>query len=324
MKETHNIKTVVANGELPRPGAKSRAALMSIISNTTLIITKCVVAFMTGSVSILSEALHSSLDLAAAVMAFFSVRAADKPADSVHPFGHGKFESVSGASEGILIILASGLIVREAWLRMISSEVEIIKSPLAGAAVMGLSVIVNIIVSRRLMRVAKKTDSIALEADAWHLLTDVYTSGGVLVGMIVLFIGQKLNWHFAQHLDPILAIAVALVILRAGWDITRQSYHHLVDRSMPEEEQKALVALLQEHYGQFINFHSLRTRQAGNQRHIDFHLLLPPQMPLEQAHDLCDHLETDIHTLLPTSEVLIHMEPAYRKRSFEQRPSSQS
>lgn len=303
-----------------KPGTKARAALVSIASNSVLIATKLVAAYLTGSVSILSEALHSGMDLAAAVMAFFSVRASDKPADSAHPFGHGKYESISGAAEGLFIILAAALIVHSSVVRILSGSHEL-ALPAAGAAVMGLSVLVNILVSRWLMRIAKRTTSIALEADAWHLRTDVYTSAGVFAGMAFLVLAQKLKWSWAPHLDPLLAIAIALVILRAGWGITRQSYHHLVDQALPEEERDKLEQLLRQHYPEFLDFHSLRTRLAGNQRHIDFHLTLPPLMPLEQTHNLCDHLEEDIHSLLPRSEVLIHVEPAPRKRSGETFPS---
>ena len=304
------------HAEPVKPGVKARAALLSIFSNSALIAAKLAVAVLTGSVSILSEALHSGMDLAAAAMAFFSVRAADKPADRAHPFGHGKFESVSGAAEGALILLAAGLIIHSSVVRIVSGEHNL-RFPAAGAAVMAFSVLVNTIVSTRLMRIARKTSSIALEADAWHLRTDVYTSAGVFAGMAFLTAAGKFGWHWAAHIDGFLAISIALVILRAGWGITRQSYHHLVDRALPEDEHDRLVSLLQSHYKEFVDFHSLRTRLAGNQRHIDFHLLLPPKMPLEEAHNLCDHLEADIHALLPRSEVLIHPEPASRKKSSE-------
>ncbi|NIM05188.1 MAG: cation diffusion facilitator family transporter [Armatimonadetes bacterium] len=299
-----------------KPGARAKAALLSIISNTCLVIAKLVTAFATGSVSILSEALHSGMDLIAAFMAFFSVKAADKPADRAHPFGHGKFESISGAAEGILILVAAGLIIHSSVLRIIS-DTHRLEFPLAGALVMAVSVIVNIIVSGRLMRIAKETNSIALEADAWHLRTDVYTSAGVFAGMAFLAVAERFAWGWALHIDGILAIGIALVILRAGWDITCQSYHHLVDRGLPEKEHQELVNLLRKHYSRFVNFHSLRTRLAGNQRHIDFHLLVPPEMSLEQAHDLCNHLEDEIHALLPRSEVLIHVEPASEEDSSE-------
>jgi cation diffusion facilitator family transporter len=307
--------------EIMKPGVKSKAALLSIASNSGLVLAKFAAALMTGSISILSEALHSGLDLVAAFMAFISVRAAEKPADSAHPFGHGKFESISGAVEGLLILLAAGLIIHFSVDRLISGEHEI-SVPLIGTLVMALSVLVNGIVSSRLMSVAEKTDSIALEADAWHLRTDVYTSAAVLAGMVFLSFAGQFGRRWDLYIDTLLAIAIALVILRAGWDIIRRSCDHLVDRALPEKEHQDLVTLLQRHYAHFVNFHSLRTRLAGNQRHIDFHLLLPAEMSLEQAHDLCDHLEADIHALLPRSEVLIHVEPASREGTRETKSSS--
>jgi len=308
------------SAELPGHAAKVRSALLSVISNSCLILMKVVTGLATGSISILSEALHSGLDLAASLMAFFSVRAADQPADRVHPFGHGKLESLSGAAEGVLIILASAFIIYAAAGRMLSGH-HPLRFPLIGMVIMAISVLVNTAISARLMRIAKKSGSIALEADAWHLRADVYTSGCVLLGMGVIAVSGRFGWHAALHIDPLLAIAVALLILRAGWNITRQSYDHLVDRALSAQEQQALVSLLQGHYGQFVDFHSLRTRQAGNQRHIDFHLLFPPSMSLEKAHNLCDHLEADIRTLLPRSEVLIHIEPAPGREKGEQPPS---
>jgi cation diffusion facilitator family transporter len=296
---------------------RSRVALLSIASNAALIMLKLAAAFLTGSVSILSEALHSGLDLAAAVMAFFSVRAADKPADPDHPFGHGKFEPISAAAEGLLILAAAGLIIHAAVGRIISGKAEI-SLPIAGMGVMGISVIVNIWVAGRLMKIAKLTNSLALEADAWHLRTDVYTSFGVFAGMLVLLIGEKLGWKEIGHLDPLLAIGIALLILKASWDIIRRSYDQLTDQAMPEEDHRRLVVLLEAHYSkELIDFHSLRTRRAGNQSHIDFHLLVPAEMPLEEAHALCDHLENDIQELIPRSEVLIHVEPASDKDHSE-------
>jgi cation diffusion facilitator family transporter len=289
-------------------GAKQRVASLSVASNVALTGAKLVVALVTGSVSILSEALHSGLDLVAAVMALLAVRRSQEPADADHRFGHGKFESISGLIEGMLILVAVALILYTAVRKIIqppSGEIE----PALGIVVMGVSAVVNTLVSTLLFRVAKRTDSVALEADAWHLRTDVYTSVGVFVGLGVIAIGHRLRVEWIDHLDPLIAIGVALIITRAAWGITQRSWDHLVDRSLPPEETKQIEELLREHYPQVEEFHRLRTRKSGNERQIDLHLVVPGDMTVAESHKLCDHLEGDLKRLLPGAVVLIHVEP---------------
>jgi cation diffusion facilitator family transporter len=164
-----------------------------------------------------------------------------------------------------------------------------------------------------LFRVSRQTDSLALEADAWHLRTDVWTSFGVLAGMAVIAVGTKLGWRESHHLDPIIALMIALVITRAAWDISVRSYNHLVDKCLPPHDVQQIEALLEEHYPQFANFHRLRTRQAGPERYLDVHLEVPGEQSVAEAHALCDHLERDLRELIPGAQVLIHVEPI-RKR----------
>lgn len=290
-------------------GVKQRAAAVSVASNVTLTGLKLAAALLTGSVSILSEALHSGLDLVAAMMAFFAVRRAREPADAEHRFGHGKFESISGLLEGMLILVAVVLILYEAVVKIVTGHVEV-SQPGVGLVVMGVSAVLNTFVSRMLFRVAKRTDSMALEADAWHLSTDVWTSVGVFAGLGVMALARFTPWASeAGHLDPIIAIGVAIVITRAAWDITRRSWDHLVDRSLPPEELRQIEGLLHEHYPEVAQFHRLRTRKAGAERQIDLHLVVPGDMSVAAAHELCDHLENDLRRLLPGSEILIHVEP---------------
>jgi cation diffusion facilitator family transporter len=168
---------------------------------------------------------------------------------------------------------------------------------------MAFSAVANFFVSRHLHKVAHKDDSIALEADAWHLTTDVYTSLGVLAGLIVMKIT---HWYI---LDPIIAIGVALLILRAAWNITRKSIEGLVDRRLPQVEEDMIAASIMEHLGELAGFHELRTRKAGSQRYIELHLVLPKKVTVEEAHKLCDHLEEDIKSKLSESAVTIHCEP---------------
>jgi len=280
---------------------KSKAALISIISNTSLIILKLIAGFITGSVSLIAEAIHSVMDLIAAIVAFVSVRISDSPADKKHQFGHGKAENISGVIEGMLILVAAGLIVNEAIHKIREGvTLEIVE---VGIAIMAISIVVNTLVSRYLRKVSRSTDSLALEADATHLTTDVMTMTGVFIGLIVV----RLTGLYI--LDPIIAIIVALLIVKAAIDITRKSFGGLMDIGLPEQEQTAIESCLLEHNDRIIEFHNLRTRKAGSQRQIDFHLVIPKILNVNEAHTLCDHLETDIEKLLPNTEIIIHVEP---------------
>lgn len=281
--------------------SKSKAAGFSIVSNTSLILLKLVAGIITGSVSLIAEAIHSLMDLAAAVVAFFCVRVSDKPPDSKHPFGHGKAENISGVIEGLLIFIAAGLIVNEAVHKIIEgAHLEMLE---VGIAIMAVSIMVNIGVSRYLKKVSRATDSLALEADATHLTTDVMTMGGVLIGLVIV----KLTGLYI--LDPVIAIIVALLIVRAAFDITRKSFGGLMDTSLPESEQEAIRRCIQGHSDVSLGFHKLRTRKVGSQRQVDLHLVIPRTKSVEDAHGICDRLEKDIEEILNRVEVNIHIEP---------------
>jgi len=277
------------------------AAALSVASNTTLVAIKLTVGLLIGSVSVLSEGIHSMVDLLASVIAFLSLRMATRPADEEHPFGHGKVENVSGTVEGVLIFLGAGLIVYEAVDKILAgSEVGNVD---LGVGVMLVSVAVNVLVSRHLLRVAAATDSVALEADARHLTTDILTSAGVAAGLLVVRITD------VHVLDPVLGMLVALIILRTAAVVTFHAFSGLVDRSLPEPELAEIRRSIQEHVGEVVGFHELRTRKAGSERHIDLHLVMPRDVSLEEAHGMADHLEEDILRKLPRSAVTIHMEP---------------
>ena len=284
---------------------KQSTARLSVMSNSGLLILKLVVGFAIGSVSIISEAIHSGMDLLAAVIAFLSVRKSSEPPDEEHTFGHGKFEDISGMVEALLIFGAALLIIYEAAQKLLGEHGQELSTDLlaAGIAVMGISALVNWLVSSRLMAVAKRTESIALESDAWHLRTDVYTSLGVFAGLILIRITGL------TFLDPLIAIAVALVIMKAAWDLTFRSYKDLIDHSLPDQEEQRIRQIICEHAGQYADFHALRTRRSGPERFIDLHLTVPGTVPVTQAHDLADHLESDIRTEFPRASITIHIEP---------------
>jgi len=277
---------------------KVKTARLSIISNCCLIAMKVAAGLISGSVSILSEAIHSGMDLLAAVIAFFSVRLSDTPPDKEHPYGHGKYENVSGVIEAFLIFIAAGWIIYEAVYRIIApSPVEKVA---IGAAVMAVSAVVNILVSRKLYKVAKKTDSIALEADALHLKTDVYTSLGVAVGLLLLWIT---GWHL---LDPLVAIAVALLILWESYKLMKNAFSPLVDTSLSTEENQIIR---EEISRRGFSFHKLRTRKSGSFRFAELHLEMPENMELKDVHRICDEIENAIVTRIRNIDISIHVEP---------------
>jgi cation diffusion facilitator family transporter len=286
---------------------KSRAAAVSVASNSLLILLKVVAGIMTGSISLIAEAIHSLMDLAAAIVAFFSVRISDKPADKEHPFGHGKAENVSGVVEAVLIFIAAGLIIYEAVQRILKGEtLQLLE---IGIAIMVVSIVVNILVSRYLLKVSRETDSVALEADAGHLTTDVLTMCGVLIGLVIVRLSRLWGVNL-NILDPIVAILVSLLIIRTAYNITRKSFGGLVDVKLPENEEKNIRQAITEHFGEeVVSFHKLRTRKAGSQRYIDLHLVMPRHISIEEAHRMCDHLEKDMKNRLLRTDITIHVEP---------------
>jgi len=282
--------------------AKNRAAKLSIVSNTILVVLKLVVGIMMQSVSVISEAVHSAIDLVAALIAWFSIREAGKPADDEHRFGHGKIENVAGTIEAVLIFGAAFYIIWEAVHKLRTGTVEI-ESLGMGAAVMAVSALVNYLISRHLLSVAIKTDSVALEADGLHLRTDVYTSIGVLGGLVAI----KLTG--IAMLDPIFAIAVACMIIKAAWDLTKTAFFHILDVKLPDDEESLIHDVLKRFAGQYIEYHKLRTRKSGHVRHLDMHLVVPKQMTVEEGHNLAHRISADIEKELPYSQILVHIEP---------------
>jgi len=279
---------------------KVNIARLSVISNSLLIAMKLLVGIITGSVSIISEAIHSSMDLIAAIIAFFSVKVADDPPDLRHPYGHGKVENVSGVIEALLIFVAAGWIIAEAVKKLLGEAGEL-ESLWVGAIVMLVSAAVNTIVSRRLYKVAKETHSVALEADALHLKTDVYTSAGVAVGLLLIIL-TGIKW-----LDPVIAILVALFIIRESIILLKKAFWPLLDSSWSDIEIKELQTRLN---NLKVNYHDLRTRKAGNYRFIDIHVGIPENQSVGNAHQYCDMIEDELKQVYDNLTVNIHVEPS--------------
>ena len=284
-------------------GKKAKAARLSIFSNAFLIIMNLTVGLISGSVSIISEAIHTFMDMLAAIMAFFSVKIADSPPDKEHPYGHGKYENISGVVEALLIFVASGWIIYHSIDRL-TSEKELDHTGLTlGFIVMVISALVDLFVSRHLYRVAKETDSIALKADALHLSVHVYTSLGIGVSLLVIYFT---GWNF---LDPVAAIVVAAFILKEAFEILVEAFKPLTDNALPEEEQKLIIDTINKFKSSNTSYHMLRTRKAGSNRELDFHMEVPGNMTVKASHNLCDEIEIELKKKLPNLEITIHVEP---------------
>ena len=287
---------------------KIRVAALSILSNSTLVLLKLAVGLFIGSVAILSEAIHSGVDLVAALIAYVAVQASSKPADEDHPFGHGKAENISGTIEAALIFVAAAWIIFEAVDKLLDPQ------PITmvgwGVAVMLISSVVNIAVSELLFRVARDTESVALEADAWHLRTDVYTSFGVMAGLGIIWGGAwlapgvNLLW-----LDPVAAITVALLIIGAAYRLTVTAARDLMDASIPPHEEDEIRTIVKTVYPRVHGFHKLRTRKSGSTRFIEFHAKVGPEMTVGDSHALMHDITHLIERRFPGSHITIHTEP---------------
>lgn len=283
-------------------------ALLSVISNATLVIAKLIIGLLIGSVSVISEAIHSGVDLLAALIALFAVRTAGKPADEEHPFGHGKIENISGTVEALLIFFAAAWIIYEAVHKLINPKP--LDAPLWGIIVMLVSACANLIVSKKLFKIGKETDSVALQADAWHLRTDVWTSAGVMAGLCLILIGKtlfpavNLAWF-----DPVAAIAVALLIIKAAYQLTLESGKDLLDASLTAEESEWIRSHIAAHEPHVRGFHHLHTRKSGSTRFVQFHLLLQADTSVEESHRISHKIAAGIKERFPGAMVTIHVEP---------------
>jgi cation diffusion facilitator family transporter len=291
--------------------SKAGAAALSILSNSTLIILKVIAGTVTGSVAMLTEALHSATDLIASIVAFFSVRAADVPADHTHPYGHEKIEDMAAAIEGVLILVGCGLIAFEA-VRNLVRDTGVQRLGF-GIAVLAASIVVNFLVARTLKRRAALTGSPALAADAAHLTTDMATAAGVLAALALVAVT---GWDW---LDPAIALVVAAIIGVAGVRILRSSSRVLVDETLPDPELEVIREVVAAFADRgIVGFHELRGRQAGARRHIDLHVQFRDGTSLEDAHRTAHALQDAIRARLGHADVLIHLEPQDRVRPGEE------
>jgi cation diffusion facilitator family transporter len=282
---------------------KSGAAGLSIVSNSVLIALKIAAGAITGSIAIITEAVHSSIDLVASVVAFISVRKAAEPADADHPYGHERVENLAAVIEGMLIVVGAGIIIFEATRRLVDPPGEIDALAL-GIAVAAVSMLANAVVSTFLYRRARELRSPALEGDAAHLRTDAMTSAGLLIGLGFVEVTGVVEF------DAITALVIAVVIVAAGIRILSGSSRVLVDEAPPPEELDRIEeAIASARTPEVVGYHKLRARHSGSHHHIDLHVQFESGTTLERAHAVAHRLRRAIEDALPDSEVLIHVEP---------------
>jgi cation diffusion facilitator family transporter len=292
---------------------KTGAATLSVVSNSILIALKLAAGAITGSIAILTEAIHSSIDLMASVVALVSVRRADVPPDEDHPYGHEKVENLAATIEGMLILVGAGIIIFEATRRLATgSEVESLG---VGIAVIAFSIVANLGVSAFLSRRAEELGSPALEGDAAHLRADALTSFGVLAGLALVEITDE------PAFDAIAALVVAVAIVVSGVRIMRRSGRALVDEAPPPEELDRIEATIAAAATpDMVGYHKLRARRAGRRRWIDLHVQFRDGTSLERAHEAAHQLRDAIGAEMPGADVLIHVEPESSKREMGDSP----
>lgn len=290
-----------------------RYAIYSIIASILTLVLKFSAWGLTGSVGLLSDATESIVNVTAAILALTAITIAMRPADKSHSYGHGKAEYFSSGMEGVLIIVAACAIGYASIERFFNPQ------PLGnlglGLGLALLSSVINFVTAKSMLKAAKRFDSITLEADAKHLLTDVWTSVGLVTGLGILLFAPQ--W---QILDPIIACIMAVNIVFTGVGLLKRSINGLMDDALPEEEIAIIAEAINEHQGDEATFHGLRTRKSGPIRFIDFHLLVPGDFTVHEAHELCEIIEQEIESKLNRAEVTIHVEPIECESSYKKHP----
>jgi cation diffusion facilitator family transporter len=290
----------------------SRYAWLSIVTGIVVFGLKLVAYFVTDSVGLLSDALESTVNIVAAVVALVALKAASKPGNERHHFGLSKAEYFSALFEGLMILIAAGLIMFTAIPRLLDPL------PLEdlgiGLMISALASTLNFAVATILMRAGLKHRSIVLQADSKHLMTDVWTSGGVIVAVLLV------GWTGWLRLDPLIAMVVALNIVFAGLKLIGSSAMGLLDASLPAEENALIVAVLRRHQSEEVRFHALQTRESGRQRFVSMHVLVPGAWTVHAGHDLLEAVEEEIRHVLPDTIISTHLEPIEDPRAWEDQP----
>jgi cation diffusion facilitator family transporter len=280
---------------------KEGVAKLSILLISLLIVMKVVASIITGSIGIRADAIHSAIDLFGAVIGFIGIRISGRPPDERHAFGHEKAENIAGVAIAGLIFFAAGTIVYEAVQRLMAGvTLELVT---VGICVTAAAILINVAISWHALKVARSSDSVALEATARDMLADMFSSCAVLIGLILVRLTGL------SIFDPIVALLVAILIARTAYLTLKKSFGGLIDTRLPEAEEEAIRLCVMEYGSRVVGFHKLRTRKAGSQRHVDLHLIMPREVRVDEAHEVCDRFEEDIERRLQRVDVTIHIEP---------------
>lgn len=284
---------------------KIRAARYSVFTAVTLALMKFVVGLLTGSLAVIASAVDSLLDIVMSGVNFLAIRQAEQPADASHSFGHGKYETLATLIQSLVISASGGWILFEAIRRLNAGDIKIQQIG-NGVIVLAISVAASFWISRYLRRVGKATDSSALQADALHFSMDIYTNSALLAGLVIL------SFVDAPWLDPLMSLLVALYILKQALELARHALRDMLDAELPDEVRDEVIRLVNDHRGELLDIHNLRTRRAGSQKLMDFHLTVCKHLTVQAAHDLADHLEEAIEKEIRGANVTIHIEPCRR------------
>ncbi|WP_321390813.1 cation diffusion facilitator family transporter [uncultured Desulfuromusa sp.] len=280
---------------------KVKAAAFSICGALTLAIIKLVVALLSGSMAVMASAIDSLLDILMSGVNFMAIRHAEQPPDQSHPFGHGKFETLATFFQALVISISGGWIIYESVVRL--NQNKLLDNINQGIGVLAFSAIVSWFIASYLSKIAKQTDSSALEADSLHFRMDIYSNLGLMAGLLMV------RWFNIHWLDPALSILVASYILHEALQLIKRSLTDILDHELPEEIQKQVHQLISSHEGPLAGYHGLRTRRAGSLKIMDFHLEVCKDMTVAEAHKLSESLEKKIEREISGADVIIHIEP---------------
>ncbi len=285
---------------------KDKCNRASIILNALLFISKFIIGILSMSMSVLSDAIDSGIDVITSAMARYSVRKAHEPADEDHSYGHGKYENLSGFIQAIVIVIIAIVIILEAIRRIISGVV--LENLDLGIIIMIISMIVKFGLSQKMFGISKKHESMAMEANAYNMRADVWMSFGILISLAIIRFGEPYVDNI-EYIDPVLAIIIGIMIMRSAFDIAKRSSQDLLDVQLPEDELKIVKRIMAQHETKLLDYHRFRARKSGNERHIDMHIVVPKDISILDAHKITDDIENEIKDKIDNASVVIHVDP---------------
>ena len=297
--EPHDLSHAEAHSALAE--APARIAAISLVITCALLVLKLTLGLISGSIAVLGDAVDSATDLVGGAAALISVRIASAPADEEHPYGHGKVEAVSASVAATVIAIGGGLVATQAVIRLIDGSPSINVG--VGLIAMGIAAAANVITLLFMRREAKRSHSMALSAEATHLQTNIVQAGAIIAGLLLVQVTDR------TFFDPLTALALAAYMSWVAWGLVRTAVRDVIDTTLPEHELRQIMDVIDAHAPEIRGFHRLRTRKGGAFRHVDMHLLFDASSSVHQAHEVADAIADDIHSRLPGTVVVIHVEP---------------